>query len=370
MTRVCVMGAGSDAMATAAHLANEGRRVTLLARPGDLSPDLIRSKTLTVTGEITARVALEDVTVNPAEALPGREILILAAPAATHEAYARLMEPLVEDGQLILVNTGSTGAALHLFKLLEITSCSVPISIGETGSRCYVARQDGPAEVHLQLMPQAATFAAMPAAETPRALELARRVYPGSVRAESALETSLSNLRAIASPPGLLLNAGWIERTGGPDSLFPEGTTPAVTDVILAADEERMQLLRTLGLGAVGFLDQVMTTSQGGGSDGQERSSFYEAFRESEPLWSIADRRGSGDDSLTEDIGYGLVPMSEVGRLLGVHTPVIDSLITLGSIVAGKHYRTAGLTAEKMGLPRNVWQLGPYVKSGRRRSPV
>lgn len=353
MARVCVMGAGGYAMATAAHLSSEGHQVTILARPADLSPGLIQSRTLRSTGEIDARVVLEAVSTDPTEALPGREVLILAAPSATHETYVRTIEGSVQEGQLILVNTGSTGAALHLFKLLEVVSCSVPILIGETGSRCYLARQDGPAEVHVRPSRGTVAFAAMPAAETARGIELARKVYPGLAHADCVLETSLTNLNAIANPPGLLLNAGWIERTGGPKALFPEGLTPSVLHAVLAADEERMQILRALGLEAIGFLDQVKTFGEPGGADA---------------LACPSGRNGFQEDGLTEDIGYGLVPMSEMGRLLGVPTPVIDSLITLGSIVAGKHYHTAGLTADKMGLPGEAWQLGPYVKSGRHRA--
>ncbi len=53
---------------------------------------------------------------------------------------------------------------------------------------------------------------------------------------------------------------------------------------------------------------------------------------------------------IREDIGYGLVPMAEIGKLLGIKTPVMDALITLASTALGVDFRVEGLTLEKMGL--------------------
>jgi opine dehydrogenase len=50
--------------------------------------------------------------------------------------------------------------------------------------------------------------------------------------------------------------------------------------------------------------------------------------------------------------------MAEIGRLVGIETPVMNSLITLASVANGVDYSREGLTLEKMGLadagPANV----------------
>ena len=53
---------------------------------------------------------------------------------------------------------------------------------------------------------------------------------------------------------------------------------------------------------------------------------------------------------IREDIGYGLVPMAEIGTLMGVRTPVMDALIILASKALDTEFRAEGLTLEKMGL--------------------
>ncbi len=42
--------------------------------------------------------------------------------------------------------------------------------------------------------------------------------------------------------------------------------------------------------------------------------------------------------------------MAEIGKLLGVRTPVMDALITLASTALGIDFRRDGLTLAKMGL--------------------
>jgi len=42
--------------------------------------------------------------------------------------------------------------------------------------------------------------------------------------------------------------------------------------------------------------------------------------------------------------------MAEIGKLMGVKTPVMEALITLASTALGMDFRTEGLTLEKMGL--------------------
>ena len=42
--------------------------------------------------------------------------------------------------------------------------------------------------------------------------------------------------------------------------------------------------------------------------------------------------------------------MAEIGKLLGIETPVMDALITLASVALGIDFRVEGLTLEKMGL--------------------
>jgi len=53
---------------------------------------------------------------------------------------------------------------------------------------------------------------------------------------------------------------------------------------------------------------------------------------------------------ITEDIPMSLVPIAELGKLGGVETPTIDSIILLGSLLHETDYRAQGRNVETMGL--------------------
>jgi len=51
-----------------------------------------------------------------------------------------------------------------------------------------------------------------------------------------------------------------------------------------------------------------------------------------------------------EDVPYGHLVYSELGRLAGVPTPTIDHIIHLASVIMRRDFRAKGLTLAKMGF--------------------
>jgi len=161
-------------------------------------------------------------------------------------------------------------------------------------------------------------------------------------------------------PAGMLGNAGWIESTGGDFLYYREGITPSISAWIEEVDRERLEIVRLLGLKPVRFVDifhQAGLTSE----DARASGSIYRAIKESEPNKTIKSPSSLDHRYIKEDVGYGLVPMAEIARLLSVKTPVMDALVTLASTALRTDFRTEGLTLEKMGLagvqPENLPQI-------------
>jgi opine dehydrogenase len=158
-------------------------------------------------------------------------------------------------------------------------------------------------------------------------------------------------------PAGMIGNAGWIEKTGGDFLYYHEGITPAIAAWIEKVDQERLQIVKRLILEPRRFVDiffQAGLTTQ----EARDSGSIYRAIRESAPNRTIKAPPSLNHRYIREDVGFGLVPMAEIGHSMGVQTPVIDALITLASAVHKIDYRLEGLTLKKMGLggvrPRDI----------------
>jgi len=69
---------------------------------------------------------------------------------------------------------------------------------------------------------------------------------------------------------------------------------------------------------------------------------------------------------LKEDIPYGLVTYSSLGRMLGVPTPVTDAIITISEVLLQTDFRAMGRTVQSLGIdPR--WSketLKRYLREG------
>ncbi len=53
--------------------------------------------------------------------------------------------------------------------------------------------------------------------------------------------------------------------------------------------------------------------------------------------------------------------MAEIGRLFGIETPVMNSLIRLASVANGIDYSKEGLTLEKIGLAHITAETLPVI---------
>lgn len=69
----------------------------------------------------------------------------------------------------------------------------------------------------------------------------------------------------------------------------------------------------------------------------------------------------------TEDAPFGLVPWSHIGKVVGVATPVIDSVVNLYNVVHERNWWDEGRSAADLGLAgMSVQQIRDYVATGSR----
>ncbi len=346
---VAVLGAGHGGCAAAADLGRRGYRVRLHARNAERLAPLRARGGIEVRGVHQGLVPVETMTTDLAAAVRGADLIMLVVPSVAHEIYAQALVPLIDGRQPILLNPGHTGGGLHFHHELRRAGHRGPVRTCETVTLTYITRMEGPATVNIYSYTERLRFAALPGRDADELFGLIKPLYPNIMQASSVLETGLGNLNAIFHPPGMLMNAGWLEHSGGDFLFYREGFTPAVGRVTAAVDAERMAIAAALGVPAIPFLDIFygagLTTR-----DARDSGDIARACRDSEPNKTIKAPATLDHRYIHEDIGYGLVPIAALGRLADVATPAIDALITLAGLALGVDYRADGLTLERLGL--------------------
>jgi len=363
--KVAVLGAGNGGCATAADLAIRGFETRLYSRSEKTVEPLRRrggielveagQESLGQPGLITS--TLED-------AVAGAELITIAAPAVAHEFMARALAPLLTEDQIVHLNPGQTGGALHFVHELRRAGCRIRVRCCETVTLTCICRMAGPARVEIYRRTANLGCAAFPAETGPEILPTMAAVFPNIVPAENVLDTGLSNINAIMHPAGMVGNAAWIEQHKGELLFYRQALSPSVARIIEGVDRERLALVRALGLRPRTFVE--IFHAAGLTSDAALRTGdVFQATQESEPNKTIVAPTTHDHRYVHEDVGYGLVPMAELASLLDIDTPVIDALITLASEITGVDYRRNGLTLTEMGLESvSPAQLQVILKAG------
>jgi opine dehydrogenase len=253
---------------------------------------------------------------------------------------------------------------LHFVRELREAGYAGPLKTGETVSLTYVTRMEGPAEVGIYSYSKRLKFAALPGRNADEMFALVNQAYPETLQVSSVLETALSNLNAVFHPPGMIMNAGWIQRTDGNFLFYREGITEAVGLATKSIDDERLAVAEALGVPSRPFLENFhaagLTTDAALAS-----GSISRACEESGPNKTIKAPSSLDHRYVHEDIGYGLVPFAAFGKLAGVPTPTIDAMVHLASVATGIDYATSGLTLEKMGLSgMSPGDLARFIETG------
>jgi opine dehydrogenase len=362
---VAVLGAGNGGCAAAADLGSRGFGVRLYNRSPERLAGIRERGGLEMLGAAgEAFVEIPVVTTDLGEAVIGADVVMLTVPISTHPFFAERLAPLLGDRQILFLNPGHMGGGLFMAHELHRLTGRTDVRICETSTLTYGCRMKGPAAVNIMARMTNLPFAAFPTRNQRALYDAISPLYPDIVEASNVLETGFMDINAVEHPPQTVCNAGWLEHTKGDYLFYYEGTTPSVARVIEALDGERLAVAAAVGVPTRSFVEVFhamgYTTARA-----VETGSAYIALQESAPNRWVKGPPTLDHRYLNEDVGWGLVPWSEMGRAFGVATPTMDALIVVGGILNGRDYRAEGLTLERLGLAGlRPDELVPYVDAG------
>ena len=210
----------------------------------------------------------------------------------------------------------------------------------DTATLPYIARKSGPAAVRITQAARHLVFAAFPGKRTAELAELHPR---RSIRRSSPAPTCWRRCFPTPTPSTIRRRSCAMPAA----SRRPAATTITTmtasarpsAGMIDALDRERLAIAGALGVRALPFVEHFHRI--GYTTDAARASGLaYEAFHQSEPDRWIRAPASLDHRFLNEDIPYGLVLLSELGRLADVPTPTDRSR------------DPSRLRGDRQGLPR------------------
>jgi opine dehydrogenase len=339
---ISIIGAGNGGQAMSGHFALLGHKVKLYNRSHNRIQSIILNKEINLNDKISGTVKLDTVTDNLQIAIKDSELIMVTVTADAHKEIAAKIAPYIEDGQTIILNPGRTLGAMEFYNEIKCKT-SKRIFIGEAQTLIYACRSDTPGNVRIIGLKEKVLLSAFPCADTDFIISKINSVFPCFVKAENILRTSMENIGAMLHPSVIIFNAAAIER--GNMFYFYNDMTSAVADFIENIDIERLMIGEAFGIKLLSVSEWVSYAYSSICGN-----SLLEKIRNNPAYYKILAPNTLYTRLLLEDIPTGIVPMIELGKIAGVETPLMNSILTISQSLVRKNFIASGRTLKNLGL--------------------
>ena len=345
--KITVLGAGAGGTTVAFDCAAHGHQVSLFDFPQfpENIAAIAEQGGIHAEGDISGFSTIDYAGHDMDRALADSELIYVVGPAFSTEPFGAAVAGKLVAGQTVIVTPGSCGGALAFKRAAGLAVEDDSIRVAETHTLHYAVRLTKPGHIHVFLKLKAGhLLAALPGRKTAEILRLISDVYPTMEAAKSVMQTSLQNANPVIHPAVSLCNSARIEGEG--DFLFyEEGVTDSVGRLIESVDLERIAIGKRLGIEI--FSDPEMGMRQGY----MLENNYGSSYRKAPGFLGITAQPQLDHRYINEDVGYGLVFMSRLGKQVGVETPTIDSMIQLTSVLMNRDYAGEALrTPDTLGI--------------------
>lgn len=348
--RITILSAGNAGQAFAAGLTLSGHEVHLAAVPEHAEQIRVVQayggllvEGSTAAGKPGGFAEIAHVDTDVAGAIANAEVTFVVTPAFGQDVYFDAIAAHAPDNQVVVIQPGKFGALRLAQVMREAGRDPQSLLITETDTFLYAAKMHGLDRIWLRGVKKQLPLAALPCARTTEALEILHELHPQYVAAANVLSTSMNDAAYALHPVTTLLDLSRIE-TMGPYRTKAYSMTPGVARMVVAVDAERVAVAHALGVPAEPLFEQIKEAY------GFPGDSVYEAMSNTTVHVDQMTPRNAQHRYVTEEVPYGLVPLSEIAGLIGLPTPNIDAVIALASTVNETDYRAEGRHLVSLGL--------------------
>ena len=361
--RVTVLGGGNTAFSIAAKLGLDGFEVLLWEHPAFARTLEPVRETLTIHLEgtaVTGAAHLAGVTTDAREAAAWSDHLVASVPSYAHRAFAEAFAPVLKTRQTLALLPGNLGS-LEFAEVMRKAGAPGCI-LAESDTAPYVCRKTAPDRAVIWGVVPTLGIGVFPANQTSIAMEAMEPLFPGASAYSTVLAAGLSALNPIVHPPGVLLNAGRVERSRGEFYFYEEGVTPGVVKVIEGLDRERLALGAAYGIALTPVAEGFAKAGFG------PRGDLWSVINGSRMLTALRAPGQLDTRWLTEDLPYGLATWTALAEKIGMEMPVARSLIALGSALLGRDFEAERRDLRALGIDNlPVESLRRYLDTGEKK---
>ena len=354
--RILVAGMGKGGHAFAGTLAQSGHDVVVMTSdPKKKEFFEAHGNSVLLTGIRTGSGKLEEVVfckrgTSPPEgraaaAVKESDIILIITDATVHRDFAEKLAPLL-SGQHVVLTAAGIGGALEFQRAVKRLNPSFNGTVSETDTLLYACQVPQTGTSYIKAEKKTVIFTTL--RNDARTVSELQHLFP-------QFHYVPDPLMGIDDSPvlhvvGMVMNADRI-RAGEDFNFYLDGTTPEVAETMQKMDEERCRVGEKLGIACRSLRNWIHKAY------GVQIGLLHEMIHAVPPYQNTKDIQNRSPAPktlqhryLTEEIPLKVVPLEEIGRIIGVLTPLYSEMIDKVDELLGTDYRRTGRTLADMGL--------------------
>jgi opine dehydrogenase len=326
---ICIIGAGNVGLTLGAYLSDKDNNIKIYKKE-KIKEDRTNFQ-YSLEGAVNLKTRINLMTNNLKIALEGAEVVFITLPAFCRNNYLEELVDIV-DKDIYLIFFPDNYGVLELDNILKKSDKQNFFKYAGTNTFVYPCRKKSDSYSIVKGIKKEIFLSSTRSEWLEEILEILNNMWDIFSIKENYLEIQFSNMNPVIHPAVLLMNLGRIENEKGNFDFYNEGITPTIAKIIEGIDSERIEVGRACGLD-LKPLSKVMKDVYN--SKGEN---LYKALTQSRVHKDGLAPKSLNTRYIKEDIPYGLAPISNIGKVKGVKTPIINAFIDLANIVMKKDY--------------------------------
>jgi opine dehydrogenase len=266
------------------------------------------------------------------------DIIVVVTHAGAHQKIAQLCASHISEPKTVILCPSYVGGGWHLRREINKADPHSQINVVECSVLPFACRKTDRRTVSIHGLKRRFMVSTMGKNDAEETTRLFTDLFEDVIFTQHDLEAGLHETNFIIHSCIALLNIGFVH--GDQEwTFYRQGLTKSIGKLIEAVDAERTSLLKKLLLPQISLAQWFIDFYKEQGIKGK---SVYKLLSDFSPFAGSPGPRSLLHRYFSEDIAYGLVPMSSLAASLNVRTPLTDSLIELASAICGVDYRTTG----------------------------
>lgn len=336
---VGIVGAGNSARALSAYLMSQGYKVNIYARNPLKAKEI--PKTLTAIDKIEGKFAFNLITSDLKELTEKSTVIFVATVTTAYADVAKKIYPYLTKKNSIILFSGKLGGVCEFVTVLKKYGVTdIPVLETDAIFACRIKDKD---TIWVKGFKKWNIYTAECYSKTIKYGHILEEFFPYLKPADNFIQRGLLDFGAMAHSLIMLINMNEIDRHHK-FLFYYEGFSEHTFCLLEEMEKERDRLAKAYDTKMISLIDLL---------DG-----YYQCKKPTlrETLLNVPNYKSSiSPDELDnryvfEDVGNTLVPIHYLAKKADMYLPLIESLISLASILLNTDFLKTGRTLEKLGL--------------------